>query len=192
MSGIELLPPKLRVDINTQIRLRVLAGVLYELTEVCGVNIEDAITKGIIERDVIKEIIVYFKDSNGISHGTMHFIIDWEQFEILVQTDDSAELYRGLDFSNGYCDVLDPKLLKVLKKHVAEVKKKYEIDTVKCSFYYRSKYTVTDEVHVATREYMGHIKGTEETSTENRQFTECLETVFKGMDGILRIKFEKD
>ena len=38
MVNIELLPPKLKVDINTQLRLRVLAGVLYELTEICGLG----------------------------------------------------------------------------------------------------------------------------------------------------------
>ena len=110
MVNIELLPPKLKVDINTQLRLRVLARVLYELTEICGVHIEDDLSKGVIERDIIEEITISFQDSNEGSHGKIHFLIDWEKFELLVRTDDSTELYKGIDFSNGYCNALDKKL----------------------------------------------------------------------------------
>ena len=98
MADIEVLPPKLKVDINTQLRLRVLAGVLYELTEVCGVHIEKDLSKGIIERDVIEEITLTFQDAYENPYGRIHFLVDWERFELLAKTDDSKELYRGIDF----------------------------------------------------------------------------------------------
>lgn len=192
MSELELLPPKLKIDINIQLRLRVLAGVLYELTEICGVHIEDDLSKGIIERDVIEEITLTFQDSNETPYGRIHFLVDWEKFELLAKTDDSTELYKGFDFSNGYCNALDKKLLKVLKVHVKQLRETYDIDTVVCTFYYRDKYLETDEIHKATRHYMGHVKAKKEIPVMNKEFVKSLETAFQGMDGILRIKFEFD
>ena len=192
MVNIELLPPKLKVDINTQLRLRVLAGVLYELTEICGVHIEDDLSKGIIERDIIEKITISFQDSNEDSHGRIHFLIDWEKFELLVRTDDSSELYKGIDFSNGYCNALDKKLLKVLQVHVKQLKKAYDINGVICTFHYRKKYTETEDIHNAARQFMGHIKTKKENTVTDKQFAKSLETAFQGLDGILRIKFEFD
>ena len=114
-----------------------MAGVLYELTEVCGVHIEKDLSKGIIERDVIEEITLTFQDAYENPYGRIHFLVDWERFELLAKTDDSKELYRGIDFSNGYCNALDKKLLKVLQVYVNQLRKTYNIDTVVCTFHYR-------------------------------------------------------
>ena len=192
MADIEVLPPKLKVDINTQLRLRVLAGVLYELTEVCGVHIEKDLSKGIVERDVIEEITLSFQDSYKNPYGRIHFLIDWERFELLAKTDDSRELYKGIDFSKGYCNALDKKLLKVLQVHVNRLRKTYHIDTVVCTFHYRKKYLKTAEIHRATQNYMGHVKAEKETFVINKEFTKSLETALQGLDGILHIKFEFD
>lgn len=192
MIELEVLPPQLNVDINIQIRLRVLAGVLYELTEICGVHIEDDLSKGIIDRDVIEKITITFQDNEDNPCGRIHFLIDWEKFELLAKTDDSIELYKDIDFSNGYCNALDKKLLRVIKNHVKQLKKKYSVNTVICTFRYREKYTETTEIHDAARKYMGHVKGEFEKPIENKQFARSLQTVFKNMDGILNVKFEFD
>ena len=55
---IDLLPPKVNVSINVKIRLNILAGVLDELTKICGVSIESTLKKGIVDRDVIENIYV--------------------------------------------------------------------------------------------------------------------------------------
>lgn len=59
---IDLLPPKVDIDLNVKIRLNVLAGVLEELTDACGLSIKDDLKKGIVNRDVIEEIYVRFYD----------------------------------------------------------------------------------------------------------------------------------
>ena len=169
-----------------------MAGVLYELTEVCGVHIEKDLSKGIIERDVIEEITLTFQDAYENPYGRIHFLVDWERFELLAKTDDSKELYRGIDFSNGYCNALDKKLLKVLQVYINQLRKTYNIDTVVCTFHYREKYLKTAEIHSATRSYMGHVKAKKETPVINKEFTKSLETAFQGLDGILHIKFEFD
>lgn len=192
MAEIKILPPKLKVDINTEVRLRVLAGVLYELTEACGVHIEEAISKGVVERDIIQEIIISFQDSQEVSHGRICFMIDWDQFELVVKTDHSSKVYEGIDFSKGYCNALDKKVMDVLQVHVRELRKVYDIKEAKCSFQYRHKYIRTEEIHDAAREYMGHVKGKRQVVVADKEFKRSLETIFKGLDRVLRVKFEFD
>ena len=60
---IDLLPPKMDVKVNVKIRLNILAGVLDELTKACGISIESDLRRGIVDRDVIQQIIVSFYDA---------------------------------------------------------------------------------------------------------------------------------
>lgn len=190
MANIDILPPQLKININAQIRLRVLSGVLYDLTESCGAHIEEDLLKGIIKRDIIEEIILSFQDNNKISHGKIHFMIDWDKFELVVITDTSTELYKDIDFSNGYANVLDQKLFNVLKTHVAKLKKEYHINDVVCTFRYREKYKENEDIYNAAKQFMGHVTAEKTTIVADKNFSRSLETVFQGVDGILRIKFE--
>ena len=60
---LDLLPPEMDVKVNVKIRLNILAGVLDELTKACGISIESDLKKGVVDRDVIQEIIVSFYDA---------------------------------------------------------------------------------------------------------------------------------
>lgn len=189
---IDVLPPKIIPDINTKIRLRVLAGVIYEMATICGVDIGDDLNKGIIERDVIERITLTFKDDKDKGHGKIIFLINWEKLEVLARTDKGEELYKGIDFSNGLCNQLDPRLLEVLKVHVNKLRESYGITSVHCSFFYRDKYNNTDSIHNATRKYMGHVPGKHIDMMQDEKFVKSLRTAFKGMDGILDVIFEFD
>lgn len=108
MSELELLPPKADVntDANLRIHLRVLIGVLYEMTKVCGVEIGDDLDKGVLERDVIERITITFKDKNNIGKARVIFKINWDKLELLAQTEDGTVLYEEKDFSNGFVILL--------------------------------------------------------------------------------------
>lgn len=82
--------------------------------------------------------------------------------------------------------------MKVLQVHVKQLKKAYDINGVICTFHYRKKYTETEDIHNAARQFMGHIKTKKENTVTDKQFAKSLETAFQGLDGILRIKFEFD
>ena len=79
----EFSPPKADVntDANLRIHLRVLIGVLYEMTKVCGVEIGDDLDKGVLERDVIERITITFKDKNNIGKARVIFKINWDKLE---------------------------------------------------------------------------------------------------------------
>lgn len=192
MPDLKVLPPKLKIDINLELRLRVLSGVLFELTSICGVDIKDSLSKGIIERDIIDKIICTFQDVNGKSYGNIEFLIDWDKLEVMTKMDDNTkEVFKGIDFSNGYCNALDHRMLKVLKLHVEKLKKSYKISKVICSFNYREKYRTTDEIFKTAIEYMGHALPDKSLSYElDAQFCKSLEATFKGLDNILKVVFK--
>ena len=190
---VDLLPPKLNVSINTRIRLRVMAGAIYELAKVCGVDLEDALNKGVIDRDVLQKITLSFFDNESPkSRGNISFIIDWNKFELLAETDDGTELYRGTDFSNGFCNALDKKILKVTEIHVKQLKKKHNIQRVVCTYRYRDRYVTSSNVHEATRKYMNHVPSNTDLSIADTSFSKNLKTAFKGLDGVLTVEFEFD
>ncbi len=191
MSELELLPPKADVntDANLRIHLRVLIGVLYEMTKVCGVEIGDDLDKGVLERDVIERITITFKDKNNTGKARVIFKINWDKLELLAQTEDGTVLYEEKDFSNGFCNSLDPELFNMLKLHVKKLRKQFDIKSVVCQFGYRSKYNRTDMVHQETRKYMGHIAGDHIKMDENSEFKKRLRSTFQGIGGTLDVFF---
>lgn len=190
---VDLLPPKLNVSINARMRLRVMAGAIYELSKVCGVDLEDALNKGVIDRDVLNKITLSFFDNESPkSRGNISFIIDWNKFELLAKTDDGTELYREIDFSNGFCNALDKKILRVTEIHVKQLKKKYNIQRVVCTYTYRDRYVTSSKVHDATRKYMNHVPSNTDLSVVDTTFCKNLKTAFKGLGGMLTVEFEFD
>lgn len=187
---IDLLPPKMDVKINTKIRLNVLAGVLDELTKACGVLIEDDLKKGIVDRDVIEQITVSFYDAPKHICGQIIFEINWERFEFLARTDEGKVLYSSLDISKNLSSQLDKRLYDAVKVYVNRTKRKYKVTRVLCSYRYREKYRKTNEVHDATRNYMGHVLSSgDDKIDQNVEFANEISAAFQGLDGLLNVKF---
>ena len=131
---IDLLPPKMDLKINVRIRLNVLAGVLEELTSICGLSLENDLKKGIVDRDVIEGITVNFYDGPHSIRGRIFFEIDWERFEFLAKTDEGDVIYTSLDYSKNISTQLDKRLYDAVKVYVNRIKRKYNIVRVSSSF----------------------------------------------------------
>ena len=138
---IDLLPPKMDVKVNVKIRLNVLAGVLDELTKACGISIESDLKKGIVDRDVIQQIIVSFYDAPKHVCGLIIFEIDWKGFEFLARTDKGKVLYSNIDTSKNLSSQLDKRLYDAVKVYVNRTKRKYRVKKVDCSFIYKLFFT---------------------------------------------------
>lgn len=188
---LDVLPPKIDISLITKIRLEVLAGVIDELTRDCGVSIKDSLERGIVERDVIKKIAVRFMDSPVHCCAKIIFVINWDRFEYLVKTDDGSVLFSNLDTKKRISTQLDKSLSDAVKVYVERTKRKYKIQKVECTYTYREKYTETESIHKAAREYMHHITCDEKVVTEiNDDFTNELHVAFKGLQDVLTISFE--
>ena len=144
---IDLLPPKMDVKVNVKIRLNILAGVLDELTKACGISIESDLRKGIVDRDVIQQIIVSFYDAPKHVCGQIIFDIDWKRFEFLARTDEGKVLYSNIDTSKNLSSQLDKTLYDAVKVYVNRTKRKYKVKKVECSFVYNYIYQFTTSTY---------------------------------------------
>jgi hypothetical protein len=193
MSDIELLPPDVDItpDLNLKIRIRILAQVILDLAEGCGVtDCEDSIKRGIIEQPIIEDITLSFIDDSNVVKGEVIFHIDWEKLEFLAQTNEGITVIERLDLNKLLAPQLDPVLCTELFNFVKRLKKKYNIIRTKSSYDYRKKYNETDEINNNTMKYMRHIKG-EILEKDTKDFNYELKAAFQGLDGYLDVIIRK-
>lgn len=190
MAEIGLLGPKLKLNINLEIRLRVLAQIIDEMTKICGAEITEDLQKGVIKRDIIEKVILTFVNEENKGKGRIIFSINWDKLEILAETDDEDELYADIDFSDNISQKLDSRMIEFIKMHVNKLKNEYQIKRVICSFRYREKYRTQQDVLEATRKYMNHSKAVKLEMEQNEEFKNSIQAAFKGVDGTLDVIFE--
>lgn len=193
MSDIELLPPDVDItpDLNLKIRIRILAQVILDLAEGCGVtDCEESIKRGVIEKPIIEEITLSFIDDNNIVRGEVIFHIDWEKLEFLAKTNEGITVIERLDLNKLLAPQLDPVLCEELFNFVKRLKKKYNIVRTNSYYDYRKKYKETDEINSNTMKYMKHIHG-EALEKDTKDFNYELKTAFQGLDGYLDIIIRK-
>ncbi len=193
MSDIELLSPDIDItpDLNLKIRIRILAQVILDLAEGCGVtDCEESIKRGIIEQPIVEDITLSFIDTNNVVRGEVIFCIDWEKLEFLAQTNEGITVIERLDLNKLLAPQLDPVLCTELFNFVKRLKKKYNIIRTKSSYGYRKRYRETDEIYNNTRKYMKHVKG-EVLEKDTKDFNYELKVAFQGLDGYLDVIIRK-
>lgn len=193
LSEIDLFQPDVDItpDINLKVRIRVLAQIILELAEGCGAtDCEDSIKKGIVERPIIEQVIVYFCDEKKVARGEICFCIDWEKLEFEAKTSNGQTVIERLDLNKLIAPQLDPAVCTELFKFVKRLKEKYNIKETKSSYQYRDKYTKNEDIHTKTRNYMGHVQG-KGFERDTKDFDYELKTAFQGLDGYLNIIIRK-
>jgi len=185
MSDVTLRPP----DLNLKIRIRTLAKVLYDLTDVCGVKCETDIKKGVLDRQIVDRITVCFFDKSGVVKGEIIFQIDWNKLEILAKTDKDATLLNKIDFNRLVAPQLDQALYLTLKTHVDRLKKEHVIEKARAHYHYRSEYNANTEVFNQTMQYMGHDNNYKPPQRDIRAMNYELKVAFQGLDGCLDVLF---
>lgn len=193
MPDLDLISPDVDItsDLNLKIRIRVLAQVILDLANGCGVtDCEESITKGIIEKSVIKDITLSFIDHQNVVRGEIVFCIDWEKLEFLAQTNEGITILDKIDLNKLLAPQLDPVLCTELFNFVKRLKVKYNIVKSKSSYGYRKIYTENETIHNKTREYMNHVPS-EKLEKNTKDLNYELKVAFQGLDGYLDVIIRK-
>lgn len=193
MPDLDLLSPDVDItpDLNLKIRIRVLAQVILDLANGCGVtDCEESIRKGIIEKSIIKDITLSFIDDKNVIRGEIVFCIDWEKLEFLAQTNEGITIIDKLDLNKLLAPQLDPVLCAELFNFVKRLKEKYNIVRSKSYYGYRKMYTKNDDIYKKTMSYMGHVTG-ERLEKDTKDLNYELKAAFQGLDGYLDIIIRK-
>lgn len=187
---MNILPPQLSITPNVKIRLKVLAGVLDELTKICGVTLTETIKKGIVERDIIDRITLDFCSAPKKSRGKIIFEIDWERFEFVAKIDEGKVIYSNIDMSKNLSKQLDQRLYDAILVYVNRIKAKYHITSIETHYDYRDKYKITDEIYETTMKHLGHVFGENMEDVPDTEFKNEITAAFQGLDRILNVKFK--
>ena len=134
----ELLQPEPEVasEINLRIRVHALAQLLFDLTNVCGVDCAESIQKGIIDKQIIDRITVSLFDASNEIKGEVIFQIDWDKMEFLAKTNEDVTLLQSVDFTRSVAPQLDQPLYTVLLRHIERLKEDHKIECAQAYFRY--------------------------------------------------------
>lgn len=193
MSDLDLFPPDMDIDpdLNLKIRIRVLAQVILDLANGCGVtDCEKSIRKGIVEKAIIENITLSFIDNKNVIRGEVVFSIDWEKLEFLAQTNEGITIIDKLDVNKLLAPQLDPVVCAELFNFVKRLKNKYNIVRSESSYVYRKRYVENEIIYDETRKYMGHTQR-EKLEKNTKDLNYELRVAFQGLDGYLDIIIRK-
>ena len=193
MPDLELLPPNVEItsDLNLRVRVRVLAQVLLELFEGCGVtNFDETLKKGIIDYHIFERITLSFINCKNVIKGEIDFCIDWNALELSAKTNNDITLLQKLDVNKLISRQLDPNMCRELFDFVERLKGKHEIVRTRTTFSYRNEYKDNDENYKQTMAFLGH-SISKSYEKETSDFNLELEAVFKGLEDSLRVIMRK-
>ena len=86
------------VNVNLNLKIMVRIQVLYEVVKQFSSDLgfpeaqEKILKKGIEERQILREVILYYMKDNGKAGSWVSFEIDWEKHQMLVNTEGRKEI----------------------------------------------------------------------------------------------------
>lgn len=144
------------VDVKVMPRLEVLYYFVYELAESFGVEeyVLDSIKTGILDNQILEQISIRYKNSEGLVVGKIIIDIDWEKHFCLAQTE-KGKLFE-IDLSKSVVDNF-VGWKKYIVKHTQEIRKQFNVVKIDGGFSYRSQIEKDKEQYDKALKIMGHV-----------------------------------
>lgn len=160
-------------------RIEALYYFVYELAESFHADegTLSLIKTGILDNQILKSIILLYKDSSGKNVGKVVIRIDWDKHFLLVNTDDGKML--EFDLSKSIVDnVVGWK--KIVVTHIEELMKQFNVNFVEGWHTCREHLYKNDIIRQKTR----NILGTQETKKKiddrvEPEFQRKLDSIFE-------------
>ena len=149
--GINL---KVAPRLKTLSRLRVLHDVTSELAGSLGAQASalEIIKKGVLERQLIDDIFLYYYSTDGEGVCCVTLSIDWDKHEIYASSDEGSRF--SLDPELSIAEQL-AKIFPILTNHVMKMCNHYHVTTIKAHFGYRPEVWSDPQKLAETRAYLG-------------------------------------
>ena len=119
---IELKPPTIEV----MIRIRVLHKVIEELVKAFYPNANlEIIKKGILERQYLKILYIFFLNKNGNKVGEVILTIDWDKHSVAANTLNNGTF--NIDTTKSFNEQLSELFPKIIK-YTKAIKQHFNVD----------------------------------------------------------------
>ena len=161
-------------------RLKALYYYVYEMAEGFGVDHAalDSIEKGVWKRQIIRDIIIKYRNNEGVVLGKVIISIDWEKHHILAKTDDgkSFKVDSGKSIHSQISTLSD-----ILIKHVTKMRNTLPITKISTSFEYVEEIDNDREKKDAAMKYLGHVYGKKDVVDIESEFTHSISHIAKNL-----------
>ena len=149
------LTPKVGTRTNVKTRLETLYYFVYEMTQSFGADDSalDSITKGILQRRIINEIIIKYLNASNVVVGPVSIKIDWDKHELLASTDYGATF--TLD-ANKSVRAQVSEVSDIIIDHVNNMRSSLGIRRIKTSFSYLPEIANDKQKYEEAQTYLGH------------------------------------
>ena len=146
------------VDVKIMPRLEVLYYFVYELAESFGVeeDVLKSIKIGILENQILKQIIITYKNSEGVVVGKIIIDIDWEKHFCLAKTENGKLFEINMSISIVE-NIVSWK--KYIVQHTKEIRKQFNVVKIDARYYYRNEISSDNEQYDKALKIMGHVLG---------------------------------
>jgi hypothetical protein len=134
-------------NLQLQVRLTVLHKVIHELTEGFGVTDQRAfeiIEKGILKKQLIETLWIYYLNKAEEAVGMVSMTINWRTHHVLARSSKGKEF--RLDPQQSISKQIS-ELYPILVSHTKELRRAYHVQTIQFT------YTFTQEVYNDSQKY---------------------------------------
>ncbi|WP_448780061.1 hypothetical protein [Bacteroides congonensis] len=146
---IELKPPTIEV----MIRIRVLHKVVEELVKAFYPNANlEIIKKGILERQYLKRLYIFFLNKNGNKVGEVILTIDWDKHYVAADTLNNGTF--NIDTTKSFNEQLSELFPKIIK-YTQTIKQHLNVDGCEMWFSWRDEVYNNEEMLKEAYQYCG-------------------------------------
>lgn len=171
----------LDMSLKVRTRLHVLYSYVYEMAEAFGVDESclESIERGIQQRQIIREIIIKYRNEDLVVLGKVIISIDWERHYVLASTDDGKcfNLNPNKSIRSQISEATD-----IIIDHVNCLRNSLPIKYITTSYRYVDDIEKDKEKKEAAMSFLGHYYPSKPDSEDIQgEFTHTIEYIAKHM-----------
>lgn len=162
-----------KAGINVATRIETLYYFIYEMADAFGVEYSGlhTLTKGILERKIVRKMIINYHNEKDEIVGRVTISIDWEKHEFLASTDygSSFQLNPTKSIKSQVSELAD-----IIISHVDNLRESYNVKRVSTQWRYIKEIEKDSSKNKEAMEYLGHAYGGPQIEKKEPVFNQTL------------------
>jgi len=162
-----------KTELNVKTRIKTLYFFLYEMVDAFGADNAalDTIQKGVLDRQVVREIIINYHNNSNEIIGRVVIDINWEKHNLLASTDQGS-LFRLDPQKTVRSQISD--LSEIIISHVNKLRSEYKVTHITTNYEYIKEVEDDPEKNREVMRYLRHIYGDHKTERIQPVFNQAL------------------
>lgn len=162
-----------KTGLNVKTRIKTLYYFLYEMADAFGAGngALDSIKKGVLDRQIIREITINYHDKSDEVIGRVVIEIDWEKHKFLASTEQGA--FFKLDPQKTVRSQISD-LSEIIISHVKMLRSEYKVTRVTTNYRYIKEIEADATKYKDAMEYLGHGYGKQKVENIQPVFNQTL------------------